>query len=146
MAHEENHICLYRFSFIYVMNDLWEDAYTCPIYAALLPCMLRFIGNWRFDNLQRWSGMYKLPLTSRDFIGLWKEKRYRRNMIFLFAGHFVCTVFLLFTLWMTCERTLIHAQFTLWIAPQNLQFTLWNSRLWDEYLQDNTKTQSASLK
>ena len=23
---------------------------------------------------------------------------------------FVCTVFLLFTLWMTCERTLIHAQ------------------------------------
>ena len=27
-----------------------------------------------------------------------------------------------------------------------LSFTLWNSRLWDEYLQDNTKTQSASLK
>ena len=27
---------------------------------------------------------------------------------------------------MTCERTLIHAQSTLWIAPQNLQFTLWN--------------------
>jgi hypothetical protein len=47
---------------------------------------------------------------------------------------FVCTVFLSFTLWMTCERTLIHAQSTLWIAPQNLQFTLWNSRLWDECL------------
>ena len=34
---------------------------------------------------------------------------------------------------MTCERTLIFAQFTLWIAPQNLQFTLWNSRLWDDF-------------
>ena len=42
---------------------------------------------------------------------------------------FVCTVFLSFTLRMTCERTLIFAQSTLWIAPQNLQFTLWNSRL-----------------
>ena len=40
---------------------------------------------------------------------------------------FVCTVFLLFTLWMTSERMLIFAQFTLWSAPQNLQFTLWNS-------------------
>ena len=34
MAHEGNHICLHRFSFIYVMDDLWEDAYTCPIYAV----------------------------------------------------------------------------------------------------------------
>ena len=33
MAHEGNHICLYRFSFIYAVNDLWEDAYTCPINA-----------------------------------------------------------------------------------------------------------------
>ena len=33
MAHEGNHICLYRFSFIYAVNDLWEDAYICPIYA-----------------------------------------------------------------------------------------------------------------
>ena len=95
-------------------------------------------------------GRYKRPLTSQNFIGLWKEKRYRRNMMFLFAGHsagllsknfvkqrlhenfripapwltkeiiFVCTVFLSFTLWMTCERTLIHAQFMLWTAPQNL--------------------------
>ena len=31
IAHEENNICLYRFSFIYVTNDLREDAYTCPI-------------------------------------------------------------------------------------------------------------------
>ena len=34
------------------------------------------------------KGKYKRPLTSRYFIGLWKEKRYRRNMMFLFAGHF----------------------------------------------------------
>ena len=34
MAHKGNHICLYRFSFIYAVNDLWEDAYTCPIYAV----------------------------------------------------------------------------------------------------------------
>ena len=33
-----------------------------------------------------------------------------------------------YSTWMTCERTLIFAQSTLWIAPQNLQFTLWNSR------------------
>ena len=31
---QEHHICLYRFSFIYVMSDLWENAYTCPIYAV----------------------------------------------------------------------------------------------------------------
>ena len=34
MAHEGNHICLHRFSFIYVTNDLWEDAYTCQIYTV----------------------------------------------------------------------------------------------------------------
>ena len=34
MAHKGNHICLHRFSFIYAVNDLWEDAYTCPIYAV----------------------------------------------------------------------------------------------------------------
>ena len=44
------------------------------------------------------------------------------------TSYFVCTVFLTFTLRMTCERMLIHAQFMLWTAPQNLQFTLWNSR------------------
>ena len=31
IAHKENNICLYRFSFIYVTNDLREDAYTCPV-------------------------------------------------------------------------------------------------------------------
>ena len=31
MAHKGNHICLYRFSFIYAVNDLWEDAYICPV-------------------------------------------------------------------------------------------------------------------
>ena len=31
MAHEGNHICLHRFSFIYAVNDLCENAYTCPI-------------------------------------------------------------------------------------------------------------------
>ena len=34
MAHKGNHICLHRFSFIYAVNDLWVDAYTCPIYAV----------------------------------------------------------------------------------------------------------------
>ena len=34
IAHKENNICLYRFSFIHVMDDLWEDAYTCPIYTV----------------------------------------------------------------------------------------------------------------
>ena len=34
MAHKGNHICLYRFSFIYIMDDLREDAYTCQIYAV----------------------------------------------------------------------------------------------------------------
>ena len=51
---------------------------------------------------------------------------------------FVYTVFLSFTLWMTCERTLIFAQSTLWIAPQNLQFTLWNSRLWNFHNRDHS--------
>ena len=34
IAHKENNICLYRFSFIYVTNDLREDAYICPIYTV----------------------------------------------------------------------------------------------------------------
>ena len=34
IAHKENNICLYRFAFIHVMDDLWEDAYICPIYAV----------------------------------------------------------------------------------------------------------------
>ena len=32
-------------------------------------------------------GRYKRPLTSRDLIGNEKEKRYKRNIMFLFAGH-----------------------------------------------------------
>ncbi len=31
IAHKENNICLYNFSFIYAVNELREDAYTCPI-------------------------------------------------------------------------------------------------------------------
>ena len=31
MAHKGNHICLYRFSFIYAVNDLCENAYICLI-------------------------------------------------------------------------------------------------------------------
>ena len=31
MAHKGNHICLYRFSFIYAVNDLCEDDYICPV-------------------------------------------------------------------------------------------------------------------
>ena len=34
IAHEENNICLRHFSFIYTMNALREDAYTCPINAV----------------------------------------------------------------------------------------------------------------
>ena len=34
------------------------------------------------------KGRYKCPFTSRNFIGLWKGKRYRRNMMFLFARHY----------------------------------------------------------
>ena len=34
IAHKENNICLYRFAFIHVMDDLWEDAYICPIYTV----------------------------------------------------------------------------------------------------------------
>ena len=34
MAHKGNHICLYHFSFIYVMDNLREVAYTCPINAV----------------------------------------------------------------------------------------------------------------
>ena len=36
---------------------------------------------------------------------------------------FVCTVFLSFTLWMTCERTIIHAQ-----LPYELHHKIYNLR------------------
>ena len=32
-------------------------------------------------------GRYKRPLTSQNFICKEKEKRYKRNIMFLFAGH-----------------------------------------------------------
>ena len=37
--------------------------------------------------LQVAKGRYQRPLTSRDFICNEKEKRYKRNIMFLFAGH-----------------------------------------------------------
>ena len=40
---------------------------------------------WCFYRL--WGGRYKRPFTSQNFIGLWKEKWYKRNMMFLLAGH-----------------------------------------------------------
>ena len=33
------------------------------------------------------KGTYKRPLTSQNFICNEKEKRYKRNIMFLFAGH-----------------------------------------------------------
>ena len=53
-------------------------------------CKPEFNGRSVADSavlFQGLKGRYKRPLTSRDLIGLWKEKRYRRNMMFLFAGH-----------------------------------------------------------
>ena len=65
-------------------------------------------------------------LLSKNFVKQKLHKIFRIPALWLTKEIiFVCTVFLLFMLWMTCERTLIHARFTLWIAPQNLQFTLW---------------------
>ena len=37
--------------------------------------------------LQVVRGRYKRPLTSQNFICNEKEKRYKRNIMFLFAGH-----------------------------------------------------------
>ena len=45
IAHKENNICLYRFSFIYAVNDLWEDAYTCPI--NVMDCTTKFANEIR---------------------------------------------------------------------------------------------------
>ena len=38
--------------------------------------------------LQVAKGRYQRPLTSRDFICNEKEKRYKRNIMFLFAEHY----------------------------------------------------------
>ena len=66
MAHEGNHICLHRFSFIYVTNGLWEDAYTCPINAVNCTTksaiyVLEVICSYNYKN-HLWS-VHNQPLT-----------------------------------------------------------------------------------
>ena len=43
---------------------------------------------------------------------------------------FVCTVFLSFTLWLTCERALIHAHLRCELHHRICQFTLWDECLY----------------
>ena len=67
MAHKGNHICLHRFSFIYVMSDLWEGAYTCPIYAMNRTTES---ANLRYGTLgykmDAYEGMAKINLHSQS--------------------------------------------------------------------------------
>ena len=67
MAHEGNHICLHRFSFIYAVNALWEDAYTCPIYAMNRTTES---ANLRYGTLgykmDAYEGMAKINLHSQN--------------------------------------------------------------------------------
>ena len=67
MAHEGNHICLHRFSFIYAVNDLWEDAYTCPINA--MNCTTES-ANLRYGTLgykmDAYEGMAKINLHAQS--------------------------------------------------------------------------------
>ena len=67
MAHEGNHICLHRFSFIYAVNDLCEDAYTCPIYAMNRTTES---ANLRYGTLgykmDAYEGMAKINLHSQS--------------------------------------------------------------------------------
>ena len=67
MAHEGNHICLHRFSFIYAVNALWEDAYTCPIYAMNRTTES---ANLRYGTLgykmNAYEGMVKINLHSQS--------------------------------------------------------------------------------
>ena len=67
MAHEGNHICLHRFSFIYAVNALWEDAYTCPIYAMNRTTES---ANLRYGTLgykmNAYEGMAKINLHSQS--------------------------------------------------------------------------------
>mgnify|MGYP006924872108 FL=1 len=67
MAHEGNHICLHRFSFIYAVNDLREDAYTCPIYAMNRTTES---ANLRYGTLgykmDVYEGMAKIDLHSQS--------------------------------------------------------------------------------
>ena len=66
MAHEGNQICLHRFSFIYAVNDLWKDAYTCPIYAMNRTTES---ANLRYGTLgykmNAYEGMAKINLHSQ---------------------------------------------------------------------------------
>ena len=64
------------------MNGWWNRG-MIALNRSLMDVVSQIL--WCFYRL--WGGRYKRPLASRDFIGLWKEKRYRRNMMFLFAGH-----------------------------------------------------------
>ena len=66
---------IFRLSLTFTSNRCYNRSLT-----DVVPQIL-----WCFYRL--WGGRYKRPLASRDFIGLWKEKRCRRNMMFLFAGH-----------------------------------------------------------
>ena len=67
IAHKENNICLYRFSFIYAVNDLWEDAYTCPINA--MNCTTES-ANLRYGThgyeMDAYEGMAKINLHSQS--------------------------------------------------------------------------------
>ena len=69
MAHEGNHICLYRFSFIYVMDNLREVAYTCLINAV---------------NCTTKSAIYVVELTVRGGVPI-KEVSTK-------CSHFQCLV------------------------------------------------------
>ena len=60
MAHKGNHICLYRFSFIYVMDNLREVAYTCLINAvncttksAIYVVELRLLDEFQYKERRR---------------------------------------------------------------------------------------------
>ena len=64
MAHKGNHICLYRFSFIYTVNDLREDAYTCPI--NVMDCTTE-------------SAIYVMELTVRG----WMPMREWQKLIYI---------------------------------------------------------------
>ena len=64
---QEHHICLHRFSFIYAVNDLWEDAYTCPINA--MNCTTES-ANLRYGThgyeMDAYEGMAKINLHSQS--------------------------------------------------------------------------------
>ena len=58
---------LHRFSFIYAVNDLWEDAYTCPINA--MNCTTES-ANLRYGThgyeMDAYEGMAKINLHSQS--------------------------------------------------------------------------------